>query len=223
MSDDQTVVDDGDARQTADAKPVDAQDQPKAQPTLDEILDSFDQKAKPSATEPSRTAASNGAAQAGSVEDRLAQLERSNTELRESNQKLQARLESDDFDSEFNTTAGRLSDGLNVDAEAFKNELYGRVARDPRLVAVFEDRKKNPAAWKKVEGALRSEFEQRYPKKADDIDEDLTRERESMAATIRGMASTAPRRGEPSDEDIAKMTEEEFEKYQLDKGVSPWS
>lgn len=134
---------------------------------------------------------------------------------------LEARIQAQEAAAEakeMEALVGRLLEGVeadNIDAESF---LIANAKQHPEVEKYYIERKQNPKRWKDTEKALKADFERRYGKK---VDKDVTEGRSTLASAVRSASTAAPDQDNYSNEDISKMSKEEFDKVQRQMGVSP--
>lgn len=118
---------------------------------------------------------------------------------------------------ELNNLYGRLSDGLQADA--IDVEIFlGRLAKDnPALNEVYANRHRDPAAWTKTERALRHEVTKRFGKA---VDKQATESRDAVSAAVRSASTAAPAK-DLTDDDVQKMSKDDFDALQRKLGVTP--
>lgn len=90
-----------------------------------------------------------------------------------------------------------------------KGDLHRAAAEDPRFLQAFQQRHRNPEAWKRILKAqqreLRAEFESRPDREATD-------DRRAVESAVRSSSRAPQPAAEPSKEDWNKMSDAEFER-----------
>lgn len=122
---------------------------------------------------------------------------------------------------EINQTVDHLSEGLSehfdVEQDFLRDWLEGRAGRDPKLTNAFMGRHQNPSAWKKIEGELGKELLKKIRIK--EKKEETTADKEAAAAFVRGSSTKEVPDKPKSSEELEKMSDAEFRKYEADLGI----
>lgn len=94
----------------------------------------------------------------------------------------------------------------SIDDEFLEVALRGYADKNPKFVKAFMDRKQNPTAWKAVVKTVATKMRKYVPKEDDD--------REAVAAAVKSGSSAKadPEKDFPSEKEIRKMSDAEFNK-----------
>lgn len=102
-------------------------------------------------------------------------------------------------------------DGLNVPVRGQRGWLVQLAFEDNRIERAFQNKDKDPSAWKKVVKYLKQEAQKEYtPSK---VDEEATADHAAVAQAVRGASTKVAADPAP---DFSKMSEGEFQRWKMD-------
>lgn len=128
------------------------------------------------------------------------------------------RMEAKEVQTEVDAAiSGAVSDIVKDDAlkgfdpDIIEGFLHVQAYKNPAFKKAFDNRGKNPAAWKKSVDWARGELSKR---KANQPDDAITGDIAAAQASVRGMSTTAPERPKHlSNKDAMSMSDMEWKRY----------
>lgn len=116
------------------------------------------------------------------------------------------RLRRDTTEKMQEATSGQV--GLTADD--WWHYLNGRASEDPRIQRAWENQDKDPKGWERVAVALAKDVAKRA---RNTPDPEATADREAVESAVHSASSAPPASSGPSEADIRKMSDREFQEY----------
>lgn len=126
------------------------------------------------------------------------------------------RVEDRLFQEDLNKAVANIKGDLKVPERAAKGWL-DQIARErPEIARAFMEQASNPKRWQQIEKVLAKEFVREF--KSTDIDENVTEDRNAVAAAVRGASTKAPAETAPN---YSNMSNSELRDEYRKLGINP--